>query len=48
MLFILEFFNDEYVCFVQSWIWDRAVMLKDENILKNFSVLDLCHGVRVG
>ena len=32
---------------VQFWVWYRAVIL-EENNLRNFSILDLCHGVRVG
>ena len=31
---------------VRSWIWGSMEMLKDESFLRNFSILDLCCGVR--
>ena len=33
---------------VRTWIWGRAVMLKEESFLRDFSLLDVCCGVRVG
>jgi hypothetical protein len=33
---------------VEIWIWSRVEMLKEESSLRNFFVLGLCYGIKMG